>query len=160
MVSNLSEDRDPNSASLSDYSQLQISSFLKKLSNRLNINQLTSCLLNIDDSNPHITQFQAFIEQIKNRFSISNEEILEYLQSNKVERIIDVINNDADNNIGQKEEYSDDGSVHSWGNSSTPAFNDFVGLREIKRKLGSEECKSAQLIPNKNQDCYSFQKNI
>ena len=118
---------------------------------------MTSCLIDSDTHNSHITQFQRFIQQIKTKFSISNEEIQEYL-SNYEESPAQITNyyikERAHSKIYEKDE---DGSFHSWDISSTPGFNnEMLGLKENKRKITVEECKSAELNTKKNIDNFSF----
>lgn len=119
--------------------------------------------MSLETINPHFTQFQAFIEQIKSKLSVSTDEIMEYLlPENSEHETCSFANGQEINMIVEKqphyEKESDDGgaSCHSWEISSTPAFNDVVGLKDHKKKLVLEECKSAELNPKILGDCFSF----
>ncbi len=102
--------------------------------------------MNLDTVYPEKTHLQAFIEEIKGKFSISNEEILDFFHNSSEK--IDIINEE-----NMKKE--DEDSFISWGVSSTPEFNEIMGF---KRRLGAQECKSAELISKKSNESFSFLK--
>ena len=106
--------------------------------------------MNLDSNFPEKTHLQAFIEEIKTKFTVSNEEILDFFQdsSEKLEIIKEEINM-------RKEE---DESYISWGGvSSTPGFNEILGM---KKRSVVEECKSAELNMKKSSENFSFLNKI
>lgn len=145
----------------SEYSLFQISRVLQKLAQRFTNYQLAALFPAFDAQNAHATHFQAFLQQLKARFALGNEEMLELLQSSDESatfpREIPEKKRDDDQKISEKD--SEDASFQSWDFSSTPAFNELTGLKEIKRKITVEECKSAELLPKKpeNPEVFSFE---
>ena len=121
--------------------------------------------MSLENLDPHITQFQSFIEQIKNKLLVPNEEIAEFLLPEYFEHENgSFINYSAHFNViseknNKNEKESDDGgaSFHSWEVSSTPGFNDVIIVRDYKKRLVVDECKSAELNPKKSAgECFSF----
>lgn len=159
MLQLLTEDQ--QYSAYSEYSIFQISRVLQKLAQKFTNYQLASLFPAFDAQNSHTTHFQAFLQQLKTRFALGNEEMLELLQNNEenpaFQREIPEKKHEDDQKISEKE--SEDASFHSWGFSSTPAFNELTGLKETKRKITMEECKSAELLPKKpeNPEVFSFE---
>lgn len=152
---------DQQYSAYSEYSIFQISRVLQKLAQKFTNYQLAALFPAIDAQNSHATHFQAFLQQLKARFALGNEEMLELLQNSDENsafpREIPEKKCEDDKKISEKD--SEDASFHSWDFSSTPGFNELAGLKEIKRKITVEECKSAELLPKKpeNQEVFSFE---